>query len=80
MKKWRRKGDSGKEVTNAFCATCGNLVFVNPEAFEGMTILKYGLIDDQDVLDATPPKGEIYCQNMLKWENGLPTTEKKDAA
>lgn len=78
LKKWKRTGESGKEVTNSFCGTCGNLVFVDAAAFDGMTIVKYGLVDDSDILDATAPSGEIYCRNMLKWEKGLPTTEKKD--
>lgn len=78
MKKWERTGESGKKVTNSFCGTCGNLLFVDVEVFEGMTIVKYGLLDEPSVLDATPPTSEIYCKNMLKWEKKLPTTETKE--
>ena len=77
LKTWKRTGESGKEVTNSFCGTCGNLVLVNPDAFEGMTIVKYGLVDDQDVLDGMAPQREIYCKNFLQWERGLEGTEKK---
>jgi len=42
-----------------------------------MTIVKYGLVDDQDVLDGMAPQREIYCKNFLQWERGLEGTEKK---
>lgn len=66
-------------MTNSFCGTCGNLVLVNPDAFGRMTIVKYGLVDDGDVLDGMAPKREIYCKNFLKWERGLEGTEKKES-
>lgn len=80
LKQWKRSGDSGKEVTNNFCGTCGNLLFVRPAAMDGLVIVKYGMIDEKDVLDNLPPQQEIYCKNLLKWEKPYSTTEKKDAA
>lgn len=79
LKTWTRTGDSGKKVTNSFCGTCGNLVHVDADAMEGIVIVKYGLVDEAETLDGLAPQQEIYCRNMLKWEKGLPTTEKKEA-
>lgn len=80
LKDWKRSGDSGKEVTNSFCSTCGNLLFVKPAAMEGVVIVKYGMIDEADVLDKMAPQQEIYCKNLLGWEKGYSMTEKKDEA
>ena len=42
VKTWTRKGDSGKDVTNNYCANCNALMVVDIESMPGVRIYKMG--------------------------------------
>ena len=63
VRNWTRKGDSGKDVTNGYCANCNNLMFVEAEFLPDMKIIKTGTLDDKEGLDNAPVVQEVYTQN-----------------
>ena len=70
-----RLGDSGKNLTYHNCATCGTIMWVEPEAMAGINIVKTGTIDDKEVLDNAKPVQEIYCSRRpasVKELEGIP--------
>ncbi|BFZ54357.1 hypothetical protein PYCC9005_001391 [Savitreella phatthalungensis] len=77
---WSRKGDSGKQLTYNYCPTCHNLIFAQAEAIPGVKILKAGTLDDADALNDGKPQQEIYCRNMLSWEQPIDGAKQAQAA
>lgn len=45
------------------CATCGTIMWVEAEAFQGMMIVKTGTVDDADLLNKATIVQEIYCKD-----------------
>jgi hypothetical protein len=51
VKTFRRASDSGKYVDCAFCPTCGNRIYHEPERMNGMALnVRAGTLDDTSVL------------------------------
>jgi hypothetical protein len=55
-------------------------MWVEIAAMEGLTVVKTGTIDDQDVLDKSTPVQEIYCKDRPASTAALAGVEHKDAA
>lgn len=62
-KLFKRKGDSGKDVTYHQCASCGTIMWVEVDAMPGIKIVKTGTIDDEDALKNATPALEMYCKD-----------------
>lgn len=62
LKTFVRKGDSGKSVPYRFCGECPGTVTVDAELYAGVYILKWGNLDDRDLLDSWYPQVEIYSR------------------
>ncbi|KAL1956385.1 hypothetical protein VTO42DRAFT_7368 [Malbranchea cinnamomea] len=75
-KTYRRKGDSGKDVTLNFCDNCGHTLFVTAETMPGLVIVKAGTVDDRNWLNSHSPSVEIYCKDKLGWLPQLAETMK----
>ena len=52
-----------QDVTYHNCATCGTIMWVEAEAFQGMMIVKTGTVDDADMLNKATIVQEIYCKD-----------------
>ena len=62
--RYTSKGDSGGEVTRAFCAKCGSPLFSEPPAGRGMVVVKAGSMDDPSWLT---PGGALYVSSAQPW-------------
>ena len=60
--------------------TCGTTVWVEPEAFEGMLIVKTGTIDDEDILNKAVPVQEIYCRDRPASMGEIPGIDHKEVS
>jgi len=63
VKTWQRQGESGKSVTNGYCANCCTLMWVQAEAMPDVRIFKPGTLDDKAVLDKLSVGQEIFVRN-----------------
>ncbi|WRT66025.1 uncharacterized protein IL334_002976 [Kwoniella shivajii] len=63
---------SGKTMTNAFCSTCGTLMWRQGSAFPGVKFLRVGTVDDID-LHGTVLKPEIeqFTDFRVSWLHDL---------
>ncbi len=57
-------GDSGKAVRRHFCSACGTPLFGEPEALDGMLVLKAGSLDDSSWVE---PQASIYVDSAPGW-------------
>ena len=64
---YTRLGDSGKNVSYNSCANCGGLLYVEAEAMPAIKIVKYGTVDQADVLAENKPAGELYTKVRIPW-------------
>ena len=64
LKTYTGKGDSGKSVFRKFCPDCGSTIMSEPEAFEGVSIIRVGTLDDTSWIK---PAMQIYCDSMQPW-------------
>lgn len=60
--------ESGKRMSNFFCATCGTLMYRVGERFPGMSILRIGTVDDHHLHETKlRPSREIYTDTRVDW-------------
>ncbi|RSL51251.1 hypothetical protein CEP53_008512 [Fusarium sp. AF-6] len=65
---YNRQGDSGSDVTDHFCPTCGSLIYVISKSAPGLVFLKAGSLDDLSLNDTKfRPRVEIYCKDKYSW-------------
>lgn len=77
VRNWERKGDSGKNVKNGYCANCCTLMWVEADAMPELKIFKPGTLDDKSVLDKLPPVQEVYTKNRPSCISGFQDAEQK---
>ena len=58
------KGDSGADVTRAFCGTCGSPLFSEPPPGRDIVVVKAGSLDDPSWLQ---PGGALYASSAQPW-------------
>lgn len=57
-----------RKMTNAFCKTCGTLMWRAGEIAPGTRFMRAGPVDDQALHDAVlKPQVEIFSENRAKW-------------
>ena len=63
---------TGKTMTNAFCKTCGTLMYRQGSAFPGTKFVRVGIVDDlrlhEEVLK---PQIELFTKTRVGWWHGL---------
>lgn len=57
------KGDSGKDITRSFCATCGTPIFSEPQSGD-IWVVKAGTLDDPSWLKLA---GNLYTKSAQPW-------------
>jgi hypothetical protein len=57
------KGDSGKDITRSFCATCGTPIFSEPQSGD-IWVVKAGTLDDPSWLKLM---GNLYTKSAQPW-------------
>jgi len=67
IKQFFRKGDSGEDASYNSCSNCGTIIYVKGKALGPVHVLKFGTVDDQEVLDNSKPNQEIYTKNRCAW-------------
>jgi hypothetical protein len=56
--------DSGRKLTRQFCPKCGSVVFLEAEAFAGMTLIMAGTLDDTKWIK---PTMALFCDSAQPW-------------
>ncbi|GIZ43774.1 hypothetical protein CKM354_000698900 [Cercospora kikuchii] len=72
-KTWTKRSDFDREITNHFCATCGTVLFRsggNPNVQDCIG-LRAGVLDDQNIINETVPKIEVFPERRPKWRNKI---------
>ncbi|KAJ4397680.1 hypothetical protein N0V93_001913 [Gnomoniopsis smithogilvyi] len=72
-KQYVQKGDSGSEMTRAWCDTCGSGIWMKSASKPEMTFLKAGLFDPGQIPN---PTMENWLKNMESWETPARGTQK----
>jgi hypothetical protein len=78
-RQWSKRGDSGRGITRAFCATCGSPLFITLEALPDAVGLTAGSLDDPSVFR---PGMELWLGSAPPWhrpEPGVPHFDKGPA-
>lgn len=75
-KAFAKIADSGKTITNYFCGDCGSTLYRDAENLPGMKIIRAGVLDDQDALEAAKPTTELYAPLRPSWQPGMPGVKK----
>jgi hypothetical protein len=64
LKTFDARGDSGMIVHRRFCPECGSMILSEPDAFQGVAIIRVGTLDDAS---SVQPTMEIYCDSAQPW-------------
>ena len=67
MKSYSKTADSGKEIVSHFCDNCGCTLYRTGESFGDQAILKAGVMDDQNILQASKPQVELFAAKRVDW-------------
>ena len=59
--------ESGKRVTNFFCPDCGSTLWRESPTFGENKVIKSGVLDTKDALQAGKPSVELYAAERLDW-------------
>ncbi|KAJ6051822.1 uncharacterized protein N7446_006458 [Penicillium canescens] len=66
-----KTADSGNHIKNYFCSDCGTPLYGLTMKSDGTpdekTVLRAGILDDTGILNALPPKAEIYTDGRVSW-------------
>lgn len=62
---YRTVGTTGLPVARRFCAQCGSALFTDAAAFEGLTFVKGGSLDDPSWIQSTL---HIWCDSAQPWD------------
>jgi hypothetical protein len=68
-REWAKQGDSGRDITRAFCGTCGSPLFVALEALPGAIGITAGSLDDPSVFR---PGMELWLGSAPDWHQPQP--------
>jgi hypothetical protein len=58
-------GTSGLPVARRFCVQCGSTLFTDADAFQGLTFVKGGSLDDPTWIE---PTLHIWCDSAQPWD------------
>lgn len=67
-KVFTKTADSGKKINSYFCGDCGSTLYRDGENFDGNKIVKAGVLDDEDYLEAAKPGAELYAPLRPSWQ------------
>lgn len=70
---WKKVSDFDREITNHFCATCGTVLFRtggSPNVRDCIG-LRAGVLDDQNIVNETVPKIEVFPERRPKWRTKI---------
>lgn len=57
-----------RRMTNAFCKTCGTLMWRQGEVAPGTRFMRGGPVDDQDLINTVlKPQVEIFTEHRADW-------------
>jgi hypothetical protein len=76
-KTYTKRGDSGAEVTTAFCGTCGAALYSGKGEAPKFVFLRLGAIRQRADL---PPKAQGFCTSAMPWAmdiTGIPQVSSK---
>lgn len=60
--------ESGKNMSNHFCKTCGTLMYRVSEIVPNRSLLRIGTVDDFTLMDTIlKPQVEIYTKDKASW-------------
>ena len=65
LTKYVSKGDSGYDVTRAFCPTCGARIYSAAAAMPGVTRVQAGILNDADSI---VPGMSIFAASAAHWD------------
>ena len=63
-KTYRKRGDSGDEVTTAFCPECGSALYSSKGETPAFLFLRLGAVRQRAQL---APKAQGFCRSALPW-------------
>ncbi|QDS67883.1 hypothetical protein FKW77_008047 [Venturia effusa] len=62
-----KTADGGNTITSYFCPDCGTTLFRKGKTFEGKVIIKAGVMDDVQALEAAKPTAELFTEHRVGW-------------
>lgn len=77
-KTFLKTADSGKQMASYFCGDCGTTLWRDGDNFEGMKIVKAGILDSQEDIERLVPKIELYGRQRINWVKEVDGAEQKD--
>jgi len=70
-KTFAKKADSGNEITSHFCGDCGSTLWRDGNTFGPNKVIKVGVMDDVEALNAAKPAIELYVPERVSWLSGI---------
>lgn len=62
----------GSAMTNFFCITCGSLMYRRSSAYEGVSVLRGGTVDDFKLVETVlKPGDEQFCKHKMAWLSSI---------
>lgn len=78
-KTFSKTADSGGHIVSSFCGDCGSTLFRETPTFAGARIIKVGVMDDTEALDAAKPMLELYAPNRVSWVKPIEGADQKNS-
>ena len=72
-KRYTKSGDSGNEVTRAFCPECGCMLFLQVSARPDLVGIRVGTLDDPSWFR---PEADIFVKSAQPWDHMNPNLPK----
>lgn len=70
---FERRGDTGKNASEAFCPTCGARLFARAEVLDGIFLVQAGALDDPALFE---PQFDMYTASAQPWDHMDPALPK----
>ncbi len=67
LQTFTKVADSGNEITNHSCNSCGGLLYRTSTGYPGTMVIKAGLVDGSDESEAFKPDVELFTNSRLTW-------------
>ncbi|EPE26015.1 Mss4-like protein [Glarea lozoyensis ATCC 20868] len=67
LKTWAKRVDSGNEMVNHMCATCGSLLYRSSSGYPGTIVIKAGCVDGVDAAEEFVPDVELFTRSRVSW-------------